>query len=141
SSGTLPALYQLPDGDFHDVATGNNGYAAGAGYDLVTGRGSPYANLVVSHLVQSPVANPATHLDVTSSATSMTAGGTVTITVKAFDANGNPSSTFTDAVHFSSSDSAAALPSDYAFTSADAGVHSFIVTLHTTRPQPISVRY
>jgi hypothetical protein len=29
--------------DFHDVTTGNNGYAAGKGYDLVTGVGSPVA--------------------------------------------------------------------------------------------------
>src|SRR5205814_2678910 len=42
----LPAIYQLSPFDFHDVLTGNNGYAAGSGYDLVTGRGSPLANLV-----------------------------------------------------------------------------------------------
>src|SRR5439155_20375326 len=32
-------------------------------------------------------------------------------------------------VHFTSSDSAALLPADYAFTAADAGVHVFSVTL------------
>ncbi len=49
---TLPLLYQLPAGDFHDVTSGSDGaYSAGAGYDLVTGRGSPIANLVVSGLV------------------------------------------------------------------------------------------
>ncbi|MHB1423796.1 MAG: S53 family peptidase [Gemmataceae bacterium] len=49
---TLPALYQLPQSDFHDISSGGNGsYSAGPGYDLVTGRGSPLANLVVDGLV------------------------------------------------------------------------------------------
>ncbi len=49
---TLPALYQLSSSDFHDVTTGSNGgYQAGPGYDLVTGRGSPVANLVIRDLV------------------------------------------------------------------------------------------
>src|SRR5205823_1777036 len=48
---TLPMLYQLPATDFHDVVSGNNGFAAGAGYDLVTGIGSPRANLVAQALL------------------------------------------------------------------------------------------
>jgi uncharacterized repeat protein (TIGR03803 family) len=47
---TLPALYKLPAGDFHDVTTGNNGYPAGPGYDLVTGIGTPVANNLVPDL-------------------------------------------------------------------------------------------
>ena len=51
----LPALYALASADFHDVAvgssTGSPSYSAAAGYDLVTGRGSPVANLVVADLV------------------------------------------------------------------------------------------
>jgi subtilase family serine protease len=51
-SQTLPAIYQLPQSYFHDITSGSNGsYSAGAGYDLVTGRGSPIANLVVQGLV------------------------------------------------------------------------------------------
>ena len=34
-SGTLPAIYGLPSSDFHDITSGNNGNAAGVGYDLV----------------------------------------------------------------------------------------------------------
>lgn len=49
-SQTLPAIYAAPAGDFHDIIKGNNGYAAGKGYDLVTGRGSPIANLLVPFL-------------------------------------------------------------------------------------------
>jgi subtilase family serine protease len=55
----LPALYKLPAADFHDVTSGSNGgYSAGAGYDLVTGRGSPVANLVVAGLVGNSSTSP-----------------------------------------------------------------------------------
>jgi hypothetical protein len=48
---TLPLIYGLPASDFHDVTTGSNGgFSAGSGYDLVTGRGSPIANLLVPAL-------------------------------------------------------------------------------------------
>ena len=48
---TLPMLYGLPSADFHDVTVGNNGtYSALTGYDLVTGRGTPIANLLVPAL-------------------------------------------------------------------------------------------
>jgi hypothetical protein len=52
---TLPMLYSLPSRDFHDVTTGNNGTnAAGPGYDLATGLGTPVANLLVQDLVMTP---------------------------------------------------------------------------------------
>ncbi len=52
SSGqTLSALYNLPSTDFHDITSGYNGYYAGPGYDLVTGLGSPIANLLVPGVV------------------------------------------------------------------------------------------
>ena len=51
----MPALYTLPSADFHDITTGSSSgspvYNAGPGYDLVTGRGTPYADLVVRDLV------------------------------------------------------------------------------------------
>jgi hypothetical protein len=62
---TLPALYSLYDltnppnpaipsnaqaSDFRDIQTGNNGFAAGIGYDLVTGLGSPVADVLVPDL-------------------------------------------------------------------------------------------
>ena len=51
----LPAIYALNAGDFHDVTTGGSTgspkYTAAAGYDLVTGRGTPVANLVIADLV------------------------------------------------------------------------------------------
>ncbi len=53
STAMLTDLYDLDKvapGDFHDITQGNNGYPAGPGYDLVTGLGSPRANLVIPAL-------------------------------------------------------------------------------------------
>jgi subtilisin-like proprotein convertase family protein len=47
---TLPFLYQTPATDFNDITSGNNGFAAGSGYDLVTGLGTPIAPAVASSL-------------------------------------------------------------------------------------------
>jgi len=52
SIGVLDALYGAYNSssyhtDFHDVTTGNNGFAAGPGYDLVTGIGTPKAQFIV----------------------------------------------------------------------------------------------
>ncbi len=45
------AIYQLPASDFHDIASGSNGFAARTGYDLLTGRGSPRADKVITDLL------------------------------------------------------------------------------------------
>jgi hypothetical protein len=47
----LTDLYKLPSADFHDITSGFNGYDATPGYDLVTGLGTPKANLVVAGLL------------------------------------------------------------------------------------------
>ena len=58
---TLPTLYALPAADFHDItsgkSTGSPNYTAAAGYDLVTGLGTPVANLLVPDLagVSTPI--------------------------------------------------------------------------------------
>ena len=59
---TLPMLYNLPSSDFHDITTGSNGFSATTGYDLVTGLGTPVANLLVPDMVaRSPlVSGPST---------------------------------------------------------------------------------
>jgi hypothetical protein len=43
---TQQALYSLPQNDYNVISTGTNGYTAEAGYNLVTGLGTPVANLV-----------------------------------------------------------------------------------------------
>ncbi len=50
-NGLQALLYHLPSSDFHDITVGFNGNQAEPGYDLVTGLGSPIANLVVTDLV------------------------------------------------------------------------------------------
>jgi len=52
TSQALNTLYSLPSSAFHDITVGHNlvPYYAGLGYDLVTGRGSPVANLLVPAL-------------------------------------------------------------------------------------------
>ncbi len=46
-SQTLPLLYTMGPDYINDITTGNNGYAAGPGYDLVTGLGSPFADSMI----------------------------------------------------------------------------------------------
>jgi hypothetical protein len=60
STDFLDALYHLPQSDLNDITTGNNGYPAGPGYDLVTGRGTPIVDRFVSGMIGAPVYNPAT---------------------------------------------------------------------------------
>jgi hypothetical protein len=48
---TQQALYMLPQSDYNVVASGTNGYSAGAGYNLVTGLGTPVANRLVPDLI------------------------------------------------------------------------------------------
>jgi hypothetical protein len=61
ASQTLPRLYSIPAGSYHDITSGNNGFTAGPGYDLVTGRGSPLANTLVQELASTgPTVSSAT---------------------------------------------------------------------------------
>ena len=48
---TQQALYNLPQSDYNVITSGTNGYSASAGYNLVTGLGTPVANLLVPDLV------------------------------------------------------------------------------------------
>lgn len=87
ASQTLPMLYQLDKttpSAFHDITTGNNGFAAGTGYDLVTGLGSPVVNTLVSGLSGS-TSSSVSHLVFQQSPTTGTAGqslGTVTVAIE-----------------------------------------------------------
>src|SRR5207237_282667 len=76
---TLPAIYRMPGGNFHDVAGGGAPHPAALGYDVVTGRGSPVANAVVSYLVADGVVT--THFRINVLAGSKTAGAPLTVRV------------------------------------------------------------
>ncbi len=78
---TLPRLYNLPSADYHDITTGNNGFPATAGYDLVTGIGSPVANLLVPDLagISQTQSGPSVTLSVTGNPV-VENGGVATVT-------------------------------------------------------------
>jgi hypothetical protein len=73
----------------------------------------------------------------------ITAGVAGSFTVTAYDVSGNVADGYRGTVHFTSSDPQASpgngLPSDYTFTAADAGVHTFTATLKTAGVQSITV--
>ena len=50
-TATQQALYMLPQSDYKVIASGSNGYSAQAGYNLVTGLGTPVASLLVPDLI------------------------------------------------------------------------------------------
>jgi subtilisin family serine protease len=67
-----------------------------------------------------------------------TAGVAALVTVTAHDAYGNVANGYLGTVDFSSSDGHAGLPADYTFTAADAGTHTFSLTLVTAGAQSIT---
>jgi hypothetical protein len=70
------------------------------------------------------------------STTTAGAAGYITVTLR--DVYGNVASGYTGMVHFTSSDAKAALPANYTFTAADAGVHTFSAALKTAGTQSIT---
>ena len=68
----------------------------------------------------------------------VTAGVPGMETVTAKNSSGMIVTGYRGTVHFTSTDPQAGLPADYTFTAADAGVHSFSVTLKTAGPQSIT---
>ncbi len=67
----------------------------------------------------------------------VTAGETISLTVRATDAFGNSVSNYAGTVNVSSTDSAALVPGNYTFTPADGGTHTFQVELRTATPNGV----
>jgi hypothetical protein len=84
--------------------------------------------------------NPAAfnHFGLATPATT-TAGMAFSMTVTAQDAYNNTVTTYTNTVHFRSSDAKAVLPANYTFTAGDHGVHPFSITLKTSGNQTVTV--
>jgi hypothetical protein len=82
---------------------------------------------------------PSAALQISVSPNSVTAGAGTSVTVSAFDLAGNPDPNYTGTVHFTTSDGSANLPTDYTFTAADHGAHTFGVALTAAGTQSISV--
>jgi subtilase family serine protease len=74
-SGAQALVYTLPAADFHDITSGSNGFSARAGFDLVTGRGTPVANRVVADLVKAAPQTTSKTSAATPAATTPTTGG------------------------------------------------------------------
>jgi hypothetical protein len=83
---------------------------------------------------------PANSLSLVASSGTTTAGTPVGVTVTVKDQFGNVATGYTGTIHFSSSDGKALLPINYAFTTSDAGVHTFggAVTLETAGSQTVT---
>ncbi len=138
----LTDIYAAPASDYHDITIGQSGgsnsYPATVGYDLATGIGTPVANQLVSTLVGVPPSNPATHFSITPTSINETQGVSFSITVSALTSTNALASSYTGTIHFTSTDSSANLPSNYTFTAADGGSHTFTVTLNTAGSKSIT---
>ena len=77
----------------------------------------------------------------TASETTMTAGAPVSLGLSVADAFGNPVTSYTGTVHFTSDDASASLPADYTFTPAAQGHHDFSggATLKTAGTRQVTV--
>lgn len=77
---------------------------------------------------------------VVSGPSSIRAGTAFSLTVTLLDAYGNIATGYTGTVHFASWDGRATLPSNYTFTAADKGVHTFAgLKLRTKGKQTIAL--
>ncbi len=68
-----------------------------------------------------------------------TGGSSFSVTVTARTAANSIATAYRGTVHFTSDDTAATLPGDYAFSAADFGVHPFAVTLNTAGTRSVMV--
>lgn len=84
-----------------------------------------------------PASVAAASLAVSGFPASTTAGSAGTFTVTAKNVDGTTAIGYTGTVHFTNSDGQAALPRDYTYTAADAGVHTFTATLKTAGTQSL----
>ncbi len=103
-------------------------------YNVVASTASLTANFSLENTEE--VDNSATHFDVIAPA-NVTAGVPFNVTVEARSATNAIDVDYTGTVTFTSS-SAGTLPGDYTFTGADAGVHTFSVTLTSTGSQRVT---
>jgi hypothetical protein len=135
--GSETDVFSSFSGTFFDSYNSITGLAVGdfdsnGSLDLAAIEYSGYADVLIN-------TQPSAALQISTGPGSITAGAATSVTVSAFDVNGNPNLNYTGTVHFTSSDGAANLPADYKFTAADHGVHTFSVSLTAAGTQSISV--
>jgi hypothetical protein len=134
NQATLPANYAFTPAD-----AGTHQFTVvlkTAGGQGVTAADTANASLASS---QSVTINPAAASTLTLSGLSNAVAGTgQTARVALSDPYGNVATGYSGAVHFNSNDGQATLPADYKFTSGDAGVHQFSLTLKTAGSRTVT---
>src|SRR5205807_3528652 len=122
------------------IDAGNNAYVAAGATDQ---RGlTRIVNGTVdlgAYEVQGAPAPSATSFTFTGYPTSIQAGTAGMLTVTARTSSGSVATGYTGTVHFTSSDLQAGLPTDYTFTTADNGAHTFNITLKTAGTRSLTV--
>jgi hypothetical protein len=144
-SSSDPAAQLSPDYTFTAADKGTHQFSATL---FTTGNQSftftDTANPSVKMTVNVTVANyiPGLHFVATPATQTPTAGTAFGFTVTALDQYNQVATRYVGTVTFSTSDAGAGvvLPADYTFTAADAGVHTFPVTLVTAGTRSVSFR-
>jgi hypothetical protein len=137
-AAVLPANYTFTAGDtgvhaFTGVVLKTAGNRSVTATDTVTASITGVGSTTVA-------AASAASLSLTGITNPFTAGASSSATVTAKDVYGNTATGYTGTVHFTSTDTAATLPANYAFTGADAGTHTFSgLVLRTAGNQGVTV--
>jgi probable HAF family extracellular repeat protein len=128
--------------NLQSVLTGNSGFTLtnatainDNGQILATATDASGTN---HFLLLNPTATPTLSLSGFPSTT--TAGVAQNLTVTVLNPNGTVDTGYTGTIHFSSTDQQAGLPANFTFTTADAGVATFSVTLKTAGTQSITAQ-
>jgi hypothetical protein len=133
----LPADYTFSAGDAGKHTFTVTLKTAASQSLTVTDTSNPIVTGSLPGIVVNPAAANSLVLSGVSGVTTSGAGQSVTVTAR--DPYGNVATGYVGTVHFTSTDASVALPSDYTFTSADHGVHTFAYTLVTPGTQSITV--
>ena len=132
---TLPADYTFTAADrgFHIFAA----TFAATDTQTITATDAASGNVTGSVSITVDAAPVVTHFAILGGSHAF-AGTATDFTVVALDAENRLVQGYTDTVTFTSTDSASVLPTDYTFTAADNGYHTFAATLNTTGAQTIT---
>jgi hypothetical protein len=140
AKATLPANYTFTaaDSGVHRFSVAVT--LKSAGNESVRARDTVTSTITGGQYPIVVTAAAATTLTVSGLASPRTHGTAGTITVTAHDAYGNVAIGYRGTVTFTSTDSHALLPANYTFTAANAGTHTFSVTLKNVGTQAVRAR-
>jgi hypothetical protein len=144
-TSTDPAATPPPDYAFTPADAGRHTFTGVVlrtpGAQTITAQDVVVQTITGSTIVQVTSPAQSAHLDLIPDRSSVAPGAPFSVTVIARDTAGNVLTNYSGTVRLSSSDPAAALPAEYAFTPADAGRHTFAgITLRTPGAQAIAAQ-